>query len=252
MAPPPPLPLRRPPSFLPSLPPCAAPCSGWRSRRGSRSRAEVVGFRRWRPWGILTCSAPASRPPRWSSPCPAGTAAAEGRPAPLALGASQGADGRAGWCAGAGGGALAPGSSAERGGEGAAVGRGVALRFASRPRRASVARGSCGSPTAGRARSGGCWSAAAHGRAAGGARGKGGHPGGGSRSGCGSLSALPKRAVDAAAAPNPPRASPGGRGAGVAPLCAERGFLQREWNFWGCPEWRGWGRGEVPSGAILR
>lgn len=139
----------------------------------------MVGFRRWRPWGILTCSAPASRPPRWSSPCPAGTAAAEGRPAPLAPGASQGADGRAGWCAGAGGGALAPGLSAERGGEGAAAGRGVALRFASRPRRASVARGSCDSPTAGRTRSGGCWSAAAHRACCRRGPGEGGTPRGG-------------------------------------------------------------------------
>lgn len=69
-------------SSLPSLPSSvpaalrAASCSGWRSHRGSKSWAGAVGSRTWRPWGILTCSAPASRPPRWSSPCPAGEAAA--------------------------------------------------------------------------------------------------------------------------------------------------------------------------------
>lgn len=62
------------------------------------------------------------------------------------------------------------------------------------------------------------------GRAAGGARGKGGHPGGGSRSGCGSLSALPKRAVDAAAAPNPPRASPGAERSGSRAAVRGEGF----------------------------
>lgn len=69
-------------SSFPSLPSSApaalraASCSGWRSRRGSRKWAGAVGSRTWRPWGILTCSALASRPPRWSSPCPAGEAAA--------------------------------------------------------------------------------------------------------------------------------------------------------------------------------
>lgn len=87
-----------PPSVRPSVPRSrprrSVPCSGWGSRRGSRSWVQAVGFRRWRPWGILTCSAPASRPPRWSSPCPAGTEAAHGRPTRLPRGVGGG--GRAG------------------------------------------------------------------------------------------------------------------------------------------------------------
>lgn len=179
--------------FSLSVPPCAAPCSGWRSRRGSRSQAGVVGFRTWRPWGILMCSAPASRPPRWSSPCPAGTTAARGRPARWPRGCPRVRTGE--WAVPAvcrGRDPLAPGLSAWRAGAGAALGAGLPSTCAARcealsllPRRA---RGSYGSPAAGRAGEQpglGGRSAAARwprtGRAAGGARGRSG----GSRSGCG-------------------------------------------------------------------